>query len=132
MLADYKKFAIDDNNRESSIDFEIFLNNQPSKFTLTMEQFKQYEKQVELGCNFNCTAQTGNITALIQTLAFANQIDEKYQDEKEALKATLFLKNHTSFCMRDNHNVTGSIHMYPVGLIRLLLNGAKEIITNEQ
>ena len=51
-------------------------------------------------------------------------------DFKEALYAAKFL--HTiPYCIRDSIGVVGSIIVYPMGLLKLLLNGAMEYIINE-
>ena len=60
-------------------------------------------------------------------LANTDQIDEKYKDKDQALEAAYFLLRASAYCVRDNLT-TGSIFMYPPGLMKLLLNGAKEII----
>ena len=58
----------------------------------------------------------------------AGQVDEKYLDEEEALKAALFLQERTAYCIKDNYNRTGSFTCVPVGIIKLLLNGAIEYL----
>ena len=66
--------------------------------------------------------------ALIKLLADYGQIDKKYSNKIEAIYGAYFIFNVTSYCVRDNLGVTGSIYMYPIGLIKLLLNGAREYI----
>jgi hypothetical protein len=58
----------------------------------------------------------------------AGDIDIKYRDEIEANKAAIFLQNHTAYCIKDNYNTTGSFISIPLGLPKLLLNGAKDLI----
>jgi hypothetical protein len=74
------------------------------------------------------TARLVNITGLIMALAMADQIDRKYRDEYEANLAAVFIQNHTPYCIKDNYNTTGSFITIPMGLLKLLLNGAKEVI----
>ena len=69
-----------------------------------------------------------HLVLTIRMLAKNNQIDPKYLDEKQAEQAAFFYSRHTANCIRDNMNTSGSILIPPVGLIKLLFNGAKEYI----
>ena len=53
----------------------------------------------------------------------AGQIDSKYLDQQEATLAAQFLRRNC-ICGKDNSEVTNTISLSPIGLIRLLLNGA--------
>jgi hypothetical protein len=53
----------------------------------------------------------------------AGQIDSKYLDQQEATLAAQFLRRNC-ICVKDNYEVTNTISLIPIGLIRLLLNGA--------
>ena len=85
-----------------------------------------YEKLEEHMCNFCYKTNTSVLSSLygqIVLLALSGQIERKYADEKEALHAAqVLLKEY--FCLKDNYNITGSFSLMPLGLIRLLLNGA--------
>ena len=61
----------------------------------------------------------------------AGQIEEKYKTEEGALKAAIFIQSHTSFCIKDNINKTGTLSLVPIGLLKLLLNGAMDYIQND-
>ena len=69
-----------------------------------------------------------NLVSEIQLLALNNQIDKQYLDLNKAVEGANFLVMHTAYCIRDNIGSTGSRSLVPVGLIKLLLNGAKEYI----
>ena len=71
------------------------------------------------------------LTNEIQCLALTNMIDKKYIDNEKAIEAAHFIQHCTSYCIRDNLGSSGSVIGYPIGLIKLLLNGAKEYILNE-
>ena len=53
----------------------------------------------------------------------AGQIDSKYLDQQEATLAAQLLRRNC-ICVKDNYEVTNTISLIPIGLIRLLLNGA--------
>ena len=69
-----------------------------------------------------------NVASMVLLLARNGQIDSKYCNKEEAIKGAIFVLSSTAYCVRDNLGVTGSIYMYPVGLIKILLNGAREYI----
>lgn len=127
LISDYKKM-VTANNSQSTLDFKTFLNNLPARLTLNYEKYALFEKQMSYYTNFNTTARLANIVSLINVLALSGQIDEKYKNTQEALKAGVFIQSHTAYCLRDNYNTTGSCTLVPVGLLKLLLNGAKEYI----
>ena len=106
---------------------ETFLTELLKMSNCTEEDFQQYEQIVEcFNPNSGQTFQLAQLVALIRYLAQQNLIESKYQDSKKALEAGRFIQNATSYCIRDNLGSTGSSIGYPMGLIKLLLNGAKE------
>ena len=131
VISEYKK-SVTANQGDSTLDFNSFLLSQPVRLTMTEEDFKTYEKQV---CCYNCpgtSARLANIVEAINMLAYAGQIDSRYKNQAEALRAGIFIQSHTSYCIRDNYNITGSITLVPLGLIKLLLNGAREYIEKKE
>ena len=72
-----------------------------------------------------------NMAQLINLLAHVKQVDEKYLDRQEALMGARYIESSCAYCIRDNINVTGTNSLYPVGLIKLLLNGAREYCEND-
>lgn len=86
----------------------------------------EYNKFEDLMCSYcyqNGVAHMVALTAQIRLLAYAGQILPEYKQEVNALHAAHALTNECN-CLKDNYNVSGSYTLYPVGLIRLLLNGA--------
>lgn len=130
LISEYKKESI--NSEGHTIDFRLFVENSKSRFCLTKDEYKLFESQMMKFNIPDTTTRLTNMVTLIITMARSGQILDKYIDPKEALYAARFLRNKTSFCVRDNHAVTGSITLQPLGIYRLLLNGAKEIIEDEQ
>lgn len=131
IISDYKAQCTA-NGGESCLEFSAFLASQPTRMTMTLDEFARYEKQVEHYARMGTSARLANIVELIHMEAYAGHIDPKYKDPEQALDAGLFLQGHTAYCMRDNYNVTGSVAMYPLGMIRLLLNGAREYIEQKE
>lgn len=129
LASDYKK-QVTANHGESTIDFGMFLNDNPMKLTMDLKNFETYERQAECYACPNTTARLSNIVSMINILAYAGQIDERYKSQEEALNAGIFIQSHTAYCIRDNYNTTGMMAAVPVGLLKLLLNGAKEHIEN--
>jgi hypothetical protein len=41
------------------------------------------------------------------------------------------MQSHAAYCIKDNYNQTGSYIMMPVGLFKLLLNGAMQYIQSD-
>lgn len=132
IVEEYKQYCEEHKDwAERSILSNLFTNQHSVMRTcLTKEEFYQFEEMIESYYDDNSTFKMLNLVTLIQVLASVNQIDSKYTDEKLALEAADFYLSATAYCIRDNLNTTGSMGMYPVGLIKLLLNGAKEYIQN--
>lgn len=130
LISEYKKESI--KSKGHTIDFRLFVERSKSRFCLTKDEYKLFESQMIKYNIPDTTSRLTNMVALIITMARSGQILERYIDPVEALNAARFLRNKTAFCVRDNHAVTGSITLQPLGIYRLLLNGAKEIIEDEQ
>lgn len=131
IISEYKELTTA-NKGTSSIDFNTFITSQPVRMTMTEEQFKEYERQMDCYACPGTSARLANIVSVINMLAYTGQIDKKYKNQEEALKAGIFIQGHTSYCVRDNYNTTGSITLFPLGLPKLLLNGAKEYIEESE
>ena len=83
-------------------------------------------------CNFCYTVNTSVLVGLcnqITLLALSGQIDKQYIQQPNALHAAQVLAGEY-FCLKDNYDITGSFSLIPVGLIRLLLNGALPYLEN--
>ena len=126
IMEEYKANMI--NSPDSTLDPQLFAADTRSRFTMTDDEYETYERQ--MGC-YNCegtSARLTNIVSLINLLAHAGQIDSCYKDMQEAYAAGRWYQNHTSYCIRDNYMITGSLTMIPAAAIKLLFNGAHKII----
>ena len=125
LISDYKLHCIE--KKDTALDFRLFMDK--SNYLIKHKnEYSQYEKNVSFAYNDNSKVKLGNIAAIISLLAKNGQIDKKYIDTREALKGALFMQASTAYCFRDTTGVTGSAALYPVGIVRLLLNGAREVI----
>lgn len=128
----YKKYESNLINKNPFIQTELFSNNKfISTLCLTVNEYNDVYEQLNTFYTIN-NFSIINLTSLIQTLALTNQIDKKFLIDKEALMASYFIKNTIPFCIRDNLTVTGSMSLYPLGIIKLLLNGAYEYLIGEK
>lgn len=132
LISDYKKRVMEDSTHMENvvIEKELFKGKRNTLiFDFDSKDFTIHQEKVgELQRNKFENAKIANMTTLIRLLAMHKQIDEKYADSTEAYNGARFLCSATSYCVRDNLGVTGSLYLYPVGLIKLLLNGAREYI----
>lgn len=134
LISDYKAESQKNINNfmsNTALDFKFFASDKDIRLTQTIEEFQEYERIVEGFFKPNSKAIIGNSAALINMLARVGQVDKKYIDREQALRAAYFIQEAGSFCLRDNINTTGCIDLQPVGLFKLLLNGAREYIENE-
>lgn len=128
LISDYKKES--ENHTDRTLDLRLFMN-QSNYMIRTKEQFLQYEKNVAFAYDDFSSAKLGNIASMITLLAKNGQVSQKYIDTREALNGALYIQAATAYCFRDNVAVTGSAALFPTGLLKLLLNGAREIIEND-
>lgn len=129
LLDDYKKYAGNSNRiNKGTIEFDSFIQEQKNKYCLSVEQYKEYEYQIDQYYKDDSRARLTNITSSILTLAMCGQIDKRYLSQYEAIKAARMIFNHTAYCLKSNYNVTGSITLVPFGEIRLLCNGALDYL----
>lgn len=125
LITEYKKQCL--KKKDSALDFRLFMD-QSDYMTRTVESYKQYEKNVAFAYDGCSSVKLGNIASMITLLAKNKQIDEKYVDPTEAQQAALFIQASTAYCFRDNVAITGSAGLFHVGILKLLLNGAREVI----
>lgn len=131
-IEEYKKMAAtSDRIDHSTINFDTFLQDQTVKYCVNDAGYAEHERQMSLYNVPGAKARLGNLTALILTLALAGQIEPCYANQENALKAAIFIQAHTSYCIKDNYNRTGSITNTPVGILKLLLNGAMHYIQHD-
>lgn len=125
-LADYKQKAKD--NQGVTLDKNIFSNVNAARLIFHKDKLDQYEKQIYKFYYENTTALINNLASQIIMLAVANQIEHKYIREDEAIRAARYIIEFTANCIRDNLAITGSMTLLPLGLLRLLLNGARDYL----
>jgi hypothetical protein len=132
LIGEYKENVAKKNSEhmdEVTVEKGIFdTPNNSMIFTIDSPEFKAYENKLDIFYRQDNTCKITNLASLVLLLADAGQIDEQYKTKEKAIEASIFILKHTAFCIRDNLGVTGSIYLYPFGLIKLLLNGAKEYI----
>ena len=125
-LADYKIKAR--TNSESILNTSIFQSDNPARLIFPKEKLDAYEKQIDNFYKGGSTAFINNLAVQIIMLSLAGQIDHKYRREDEAIRAANYILRYTANCIRDNLAITGSITLMPSGLLKLLLNGARDYL----
>lgn len=132
LISDYKKMAIENEEDYTVLQSSFFKKEGTfNRMTLTLEDFSKFEVNVYNFYNNGTTAKIANIASLINLLARVRQIDQKYESREESLKAARFINSTVSYCLRDNINTSGTMELFPIGHLRLLLNGAKEYLEIE-
>ena len=131
IVEEYQKLAEKDTHENSTITFDKFLGQQKVSLCLSDEQYKEHAYKMALYNKDLARARLATNTAMIIALALAGQIEQQFVDESNALKAAIFLQNHTAYCIKDNYNKTGSYTLEPVGIYKLLLNGAMQYIQHD-
>lgn len=134
LLEDYKKYCAQHtaNDENITIDESLFSSNTiQNDMVFPLSHLKDYEEQVEEFYDPEAKCQVNNVIMEIIFLARTGLIDEKYTRKEEAIRGAKFILSHTSYCMRDNLGTTGCKAIIPTGLIKLLLNGAIDIIEEE-
>ena len=128
----YKEHAAKESKREerATILFDKFLNEQKLPFCVDEAGWEKHCEKMSYFNTEGTSARLTQMTAYIMALAEAGQIEEIFKKEDNALRAAIFIQSHTSFCIKDNYNQTGSYQLMPPGLFKLLLNGAMEYIEN--
>jgi sulfatase maturation enzyme AslB (radical SAM superfamily) len=130
LYSEYKDFAAKSNRvNEGTINFNQYIAEKGSSILcMTEDDYLEYEKFISNFRKEGTTARLVNTTTQILALAMAGEIDEQYLDIENANHAAIFLQNQTAYCIKDNLNVTGSLYLQPLGIPKLLLNGAREHI----
>jgi hypothetical protein len=130
LISDYKLQATENvKTADRSIDFNFFLEGSvDKKIAFTLEEYEAKYEHIVNCYHGEAKFQTTEVASQIQMYAMLNQIDKKYEDPKMAVEAAHFIFQTTSSCLRDNVNTTGSHYLVHPGLIKLMLNGAKEYI----
>ena len=103
-----------------------------TKTVFPINKLSSYQQIMNSFYDFKSPHLISNIVLLIQALSLSGQIDEKYKDIKMAVNAARFIVSHFGVCIYDNECQTGSFSSIYTGIIKLLLNGAKEQICDEK
>lgn len=128
VLSTYKQYAIENAERVSTLQNAFFSDLMTNDMVFPYEKLANYEQQIEEFYNNESKNVTMTLVGQIQLLAAAGQIDAQYKKINKAIEGALFILSHTSYCVRDNLNTSGTKTITPPNLIKLLLNGAKEYI----
>ena len=129
LIDDYKARIKSASYKDKVLDYGMFTNNPKNFFCFHKSKLSEREAQVENYYKQNTTARLVTLKVIIQSLAYAGQIDEQFVDDEKALQAADLIYRNASNCMNDNLGATGSITTPSTSLIRLLLNGAYEYIS---
>ncbi len=130
VLSTYKQYAIENEERVSTLQNAFFSDLMTNDMVFPYEQLVNYEQQIEEFYNSESRNVTITLVGQIQLLAAAGQIEAQYKNISKAIEGALFILSHTSYCIRDNLNTSGTKTLTAPNLIKLLLNGAKEYIEN--
>lgn len=130
-LVDSYKKATKNSKRlkKGTILFNKYFDEETNRLCMSQDTYKQWENTLsKYWKEPNPTARLATITAEIILLAMCNQIDRKYLNNEEALKAAIFFVHNVADCIKANYNATGSITLYSYGELKLFLNGALDYI----
>ena len=132
IVEEYTKLAAADNREEKgTINFAKFFDKSKVSMSVDSENYVKHFYKMQLYSGENATARLSQMTTTIIALALAGEINSCYIDEVNALKAAIFMQSHAAYCIKDNYNQTGSYILTPVGLYKLLLNGAMQYIQHD-
>ena len=129
-VSEYKKYYNEGN--EKIISLSDFLKEQPLSHCVTEEEYKQFEYKMSLLNQDGTYSRLVALTNEILALAMSGQIDKKFLNYHNALKAAIHVQSTTPFCIRDNYDVTGSIELYPLGNVRQVLVGGENFTWLEE
>lgn len=113
---------------DGSITFRQYIDTDRCILCLTDEQYAIHEQKMQYYNNCDTTARLVSIVTEIIALAMAGQVDSRYLNEIEALKAAIMISARVPYCIKDNYNSNGTTTLMPLGNIKLFLNGALEFL----
>lgn len=131
LVDDYNKFNAMANNDKKSITFDQFIASEKVSMCTNEEGYENFMYKMDKYTTPGTSARLVNNATLITALAMAGQVDPVFLDTTNALKAAIFIQGHAAYCIKDNYHKTGSYMMMPVGMFKLLLNGASNYIQHE-
>lgn len=93
---------------------------------LTEEQLEKFHSHSKVMCeNRDLSVARFNLTSIV-ALANADQIDRKYLNKLEALKALQYMKILEVHCLHAGEAVCSTMTLQPIDMFKLMLNGAIE------
>ena len=130
LVEDYQK-EISKDIKDFSIIVDSFFSGQKNIMTYPEEQHKDFKQILQNFADDNIV-QVYTIAAEINQLAKVGLVERKYENEELAFRAAAMLMIILPVCFRDRYNAVGCIGGMNTGELKLYLNGALEIIIDEQ
>lgn len=128
----YKEYEQKSNRKDyGSIRFDEFVDEQKLVFCLDEKSCDRFENHMLLQGCINSTAFLSTLVNQIVLMAMAGQIDKRYIDIKEAMRAGVFYCTEVAICAKENYYITGSMYLTDYGLLKLFLNGALDYISGD-
>lgn len=124
----YKKHYAERPDEKLSINIDKFVEQTPINMCIDEDKYAFHEELMESFNNGGESCRMATIINMIFALAMAGQVDIKYLDEWQALRAASYIRDNCSLCLKNNYNQLGSFFLEPVDLYKLLLNGALELL----
>lgn len=106
---------------------QITANN---RWNYTMDEFEKARESMNLIYNHPNKTKTLQTKKILQLYAYAGLIDEKYKEERYANQAAQ-IYSMKSMCVQNNIEVTGSMFVDQLAMVKLLFNGAFDVIVEE-
>ena len=129
IVEEYKKIAYDNERYENKlVNLSSFMKDTKSSYVKNEEEYERFSCQMDCALNPQSTAYGEFSKVVIQTLAKAGQIDEKYKDETNAIEALSKLKKLIFSCTYNCQAINNSILVPYTDQYRLFLNGALDYI----
>lgn len=130
LVENYQK-EISKDIKDFSIIVDSFFSGQKNIMTYPEEQHKDFKQVLQNFADDNIV-QVYTIAAQINQLAKVGLVERKYENEELAFRAAAMLMIILPVCFRDRYNAVGCIGGMNTGELKLYLNGALEIIIDEQ
>lgn len=126
LIGSYKQYLATHEN-DKKVDLKAYMERECS-IICDKKDYAEYEKRVLFAYNQQSTSKLATMVNIVMTLAEAGQIDEKYKNYPEAFAGARYIYASTAFCIKGNILTTGSMSIPSTGIIKLLLNGARDVI----
>lgn len=132
LIDEYKKKLTTKSYSEKVLDKGMFTKDSMNFFCFPVDKLRDRERQMATYYQPGTTARLVTTKVIIQTLAYAGQVDSIFMEDEMALEAADLLYRNASNCMKDNIGANSSITLMPASLIKLLLNGAYQYISKKE